>query len=221
MMILGWRCPVCGASGRVPCRECHAQLRAAGPVPKLEGVDWTAALLSYRGVGRELVARAKFRNQRAALAWLGRGMAEIVRANAPAVIDVITFAPANLSHVRARGFDHGALLARVVAQRLGLPVGAELQRGRGTPLTGRSAGERHGGPPLAPRRKARNVGAWPLLGRSVLLVDDVITTGATMATAAVQLRGMGASVVLAVAAAYTPAPSARAEIVMNLPGPAR
>src|SRR5215211_3926781 len=109
-MILGWRCPVCGVAGRVPCAACHAQLRAAGPVPKLAGVEWCAALLSYRGVGRELVARAKFRNQRVALAWLGRGMAELVRADVPTAIDVVTYAPANPAHVRARGFDHGALL---------------------------------------------------------------------------------------------------------------
>jgi predicted amidophosphoribosyltransferase len=148
-------------------------------------------------------------------------MAELVRADAPGAIDIVTYAPANPSHVRERGFDHGAILARVVAKCLRLPVGHLLERGRGAPLTGQSAGERHGGPPLRPHRTARKAAAWPLLGQSVLLVDDVVTTGATMASAAVQLRAMGAAVVFAVAAAYTPAPGARAEIVMKLPSPPR
>ena len=206
-MLLGWRCPVCGSSGRVPCRTCHAELSAAGRVPSIDGVDWCAALLSYRGVGRELVARAKYRNQRAALAWLGRGMAELVGARA---IDVVTWAPANRRHVRRRGFDHGALLAKVVATCLGLPVERLLARGDEAPLTGRTAEERRRGLTLSATRRY-------LGGQAVLIVDDVVTTGATMSAAALQLRRRGAERVYGVAAAYTPAPSSRAEIVINLP----
>ncbi len=174
-------------------------MRAAGPVPSIDGVDHCAALLSYRGTGRELVARLKFRNQRAAVAWLGRGMAELVRDQA---VDVVTWAPANPAHVRARGFDHGALLAKVVAKCLSLPAHELLERGRGASLTGRSAGERVGGPPLRPRAMKHR--AYPLMGRKVVLVDDVITTGATLASAAQQLRSMGAASIVAVTAAYTP-----------------
>lgn len=221
LVILGWRCPVCGSSGRVPCPVCHAQLVSAGPLPCFAGLDWCAALLSYRGVGRELVARAKFGNQRTALVWLGRGMAELVRAQGlSGGVDLVTFAPADPSHVRQRGFDHGQVLARIVARRLNLPVCSELRRGPGLPLTGRSAGQRRGGPPLAPRRR-RAKSARSVAAESVLLVDDVITTGATISAAASVLREMGAASVVAVAAAYTPNPAARAEIVTKLPGRAR
>lgn len=199
-VLLGWRCPVCGATGAVPCAACRAQFSAAGRVPATAGVDWCAALLSYTGPGRELVARAKYRNQRAGLAWLAQGMAGLV-ADQP--VDLITWAPANPAHVRSRGFDHGELLARAVGRQVGRPVVGLVRRGHGAPLTGQSAGHRYGGPPLSARHTDR---AYPLCGATVLLIDDVITTGATLATVAARVREMGATRVIAVGAAYTPRP---------------
>jgi predicted amidophosphoribosyltransferase len=158
-------------------------------------------LLSYRGPARELVARAKFRNQRVGLTWLARGMANLVCEQA---FDVITWAPANPSHVRRRGFDHGELLARALAKVVGGSAEPLLRRGRGASLTGQSAEQRHAGPPLRARPSDR---AYPLHGATVLIVDDVITTGATLATAAGRLRSLGAERVIAVAAAYTPRPA--------------
>jgi predicted amidophosphoribosyltransferase len=172
-------------------------MRRAEPVRAIAGVDGCAALLSYRGAARELVARLKYRNQRAGLRWLATGMADLVR---DLSFDVVTWAPANPAHARARGFDHGELLARAVARGLGLEVVPLLLRARGDALTGRSKIERAAGPPLSPVR-------CYLPARTVLVVDDVITTGATLATAARALRSIGATRIFAVAAAYTPAPS--------------
>jgi predicted amidophosphoribosyltransferase len=176
-------------------------MRRAGPVRAIDAVDWCQALLSYRGAARELVARAKYRNQRGGLQWLANGIAGLVT---DLSFDVITWAPANPAHARERGFDHGELLARAVAQRVGAEALPLLERAWGAPLTGKSAQQRQAGPPLRPPSSGR---AYPLAGRSVLLVDDVITTGATLATAARTLRSMGATSIFAVAAAYTPAPS--------------
>ncbi len=202
---------MCGQTGAIPCDDCRDQFRLPGPIRPIEGVDWCGALLSYRGAARELVARAKYRNQRAGLTWLAEGMSGLVRScggiggpTPHAGLDVVTWAPANPAHVRRRGFDHGELLAHAVADRLGLPARALLTRGKGAALTGRSAAERHAGPPL---RAAQTGRAYPVFGATVLVVDDVITTGATLATAAARLREMGAASVIAVAAAYTPAPS--------------
>jgi predicted amidophosphoribosyltransferase len=176
-------------------------MRRAGRVRAIPGIDGCVALLSYSGAARELVARAKYRNQRAALRWLGAGMAALVAARA---YDVITWAPANPTHAHRRGFDHGELLAREVARQRGTRAVALLSRARGAPLTGKSAAQRHAGPPLRPELRD---GAYPLAGQSVLVVDDVVTTGATLASAARILRSMGATSVFAVAAAYTPRPS--------------
>lgn len=188
-VILGWRCPVCGASGAVPCARCHASMRPAPPLPRFTGVDTAAALLSYRGTARELVARIKYRNQRAALRWLAVGMAEL----AP-VADVVTWAPANAAHIRERGFDHGQLLAREVGRLLRGPVVGLLRRGADAPLTGRAAAMR-----------VVELEARATTG-TVLLVDDVITTGATCTAAAIALRNAGATGVSVLAAAYTPPP---------------
>lgn len=179
-------------------------MRAAPPLQAIAGVDRAVALLRYQGPARELVARAKFRNERTGLRWLALGMAELVCAWQ---FDTVTWAPANPRHVRTRGFDHGERLATLVAQHTTRPVASTLRRGSGAALTGQSARQRVGGPPLSSRHTDR---AWPLLGQTVLLVDDVVTTGATLSAAAAQLRAQGATAVLAVVAAFTPAPSTRA-----------
>jgi predicted amidophosphoribosyltransferase len=181
-------------------------MRRARRIPPIAGVEWCAALLSYRGAARELVARAKYRNQRAGLSWLAAGMARLV---SDQTFDVITWAPANPDHVASRGFDHGELLARRVARELGGSAEPLLTRKRGAPLTGRSAAERRVGPPLSPGRAER---AYPLSGLTVLVVDDVITTGATLAAAATMLKHQGASRVIAVAAAHTPRPVRRSAL---------
>jgi predicted amidophosphoribosyltransferase len=173
-------------------------MRRAQRVPAIAGVDGCAALLSYRGAARELVARAKYRNQRAGLRWLATGMAGLVRDES---FDVITWAPANPSHARRRGFDHGELLAKEVGRQLSTTAVSLLRRDRGAPLTGKSAAQRQSGPPL------RATAAASLADATVLVVDDVITTGATLAAAARALRSIGATRIFAVAAAYTPPPS--------------
>jgi predicted amidophosphoribosyltransferase len=138
------------------------------------------------------VARLKHRNHRAALPGLAAAAATLV---APAEVDVVTWAPTTAARRRSRGFDQSELLARIVARRLGRPCRRLRTRTGDRTQTGRSAAERWQGPAFAPRRAAP--------GR-VLLVDDVVTTGATVATAARTLRLSGASHVVVLALARTP-----------------
>jgi ComF family protein len=189
-------CPVCGATGPAPCAGCAAELRHAPSLPAPAGVDSCVALLTYAGAGRELVARLKYRNARASVPFLARGMAAVV----PAPIDVVTWAPTTPARMRGRGFDQARLLARAVARQLGVPCRPLLRRRPGPAQTGRDAVARHAGPGFSARRA--------LDGRRVLLVDDVVTTGATVTAAARALTKAGAGEVHVVAAARTP-PSRR------------
>jgi predicted amidophosphoribosyltransferase len=167
------------------------------PVPALpppQGVDRCDVLLAYEGAGRELVARLKYHNARSALRWLAWQMASLVDPNE---IDVVTWVPTTADRRRRRGFDQAELLARAAARQLGRPCRGLLARGSGPPQTGRSSLDRRLGPAIVARPHRH-------LPARVLLVDDVITTGTTVAVAARALRSSGATTVAVVAAARTP-----------------
>ncbi len=195
-MLLPTTCPVCGRSGRAPCDGCLVELRRAPPAPAPHGLVACHALLRYEGAGRELVARLKYRNARAGVAWLAGAMAELVGADPPALV---TWTPTSAARRRERGFDQSRLLAVAVARRLGRPVRPLLRRRPGPAQTGRSRVDRRQGPALAPDR--RLVRAPPA---TVLLVDDVVTTGASLTAAARVLRAAGVRQVTGLVAARTP-----------------
>lgn len=194
-MLIPTACPVCGARGPAPCGRCSAQFRAAPSLPDPPGVDGCAAFLAYDGAGRELLARLKYRNARGSVPYLAAGMAALV--TSPADVDMVTWAPTTAARLRDRGFDQAELLARAVARQLGRPCRRMLQRGPGPAQTGRDAFARYQGPGFVARRRL-------VSGARVLLVDDVVTTGATVAAAARALREAGAGTVGVIAAARTP-----------------
>jgi predicted amidophosphoribosyltransferase len=158
------------------------------------GLTSCSAVLAYEGAGRELVARLKYRNARAALGRLAIAMAALVHG---LDVDVVTWAPTSSRRRRARGFDQGELLARAVAKRLRRPCRRLLDRGPGPAQTGRARAERLRGPQFVARAGVPH---------RVLVIDDVITTGATVTAAARALATAGAREVHAVAVARTPRP---------------
>jgi predicted amidophosphoribosyltransferase len=112
-------------------------------------------------------------------------------------VDLVTWAPTSASRRRERSYDQAEVLARAVAWRLGVPCRRLLRRADGSPpQTGRTREERlDDGPAFEARRRVRG---------TVLLVDDVVTTGATLRAAEAALRAAGAEAVHCVAAAATP-----------------
>jgi len=199
--LLPLACPGCGGRGEPVCLACAATLRrATDDVRPPAGVDDWVAAFDYRGVARELVARAKYHNMRAVVPWLAAHMVDAAAARG-LVHGAVTWAPTTGARRRARGFDPAELLARAVARGLRLRCASLLTRRPGPPQTGLAAAARRRGPRFGPRRRVPEI---------VILVDDVATTGATLSAAAMALRDGGALRVVALVAARTPAPGERA-----------
>lgn len=201
-MFLAARCAICDRPGGSPCGDSHSRLRPPVPEPDPPGLPGLTCLLAYEGGARQLVARVKYGNRRQALSWMATGLAGAVAARGVPV-DIVTWPPTTAEHRRGRGFDHAELLARAVAHALGTPARLLLERSGGVAQTGRDArARRDRGPGFA-------VTAAPRPGEFVLVVDDIVTTGATLSAAADALRACGAEVGAA-ALARTPGRLARA-----------
>lgn len=193
---IGPTCGRCGRHLRVPgaaCRDCRT---AAFAFSKARGVA------RYRGLLRALVRRFKLGGEPHLAAPLGGLLADLAERECPSP-DLVVPVPLARWKLLVRGYNQAELLAEQVARRLRRPhLPRVLRRLRATGkqafLTRESRIANSAGL-FAPARPV--FGPAPdLSGRSVLLVDDVVTTGATASACAAALRRLGAKdvVVLAV-----------------------
>lgn len=168
-----------------------------GPcVPVPDGLSGLVVLFDYRGPERDLVLGLKHTRGVFAVPALADRLVAAVRAEPWPTLAVVAWIPTTAARRRDRGYDQSLLLAKAVARRLGLPCRRLLRRA-GRAQQGLDAAARRSGPQLAADRSAPG---------PVLLVDDVVTTGATLAAAARSLRAAGASEVYAAALAYSRPP---------------
>ena len=157
-------------------------------------LDRARAIGEYDGALKAVIHALKYEGRRS----LARPLAALMRERAADLIasaDCAVPVPLHASRRRHRGFNQAADLAR----HLGLPVQHALRRVRATPTqTGLPAAQRHRNlrHAFAMRRFARDV-----TGCTVLLVDDVSTTGATLDACARVLKRAGAGAVIALTAA--------------------
>lgn len=187
-MFLSNRCPICNRSQRRICLSCWESLPPAGNLA-IDGVKWGMAIFAYAPQTRSVVLTAKNRGRRDLLRVAGTAMATAVATESDcASYDAVTWVPASPSQRRRRGFDQGRVLARSVAPVVRSKAKPLLRR-TGTAQTGRSRSDRLLGPDLTSRRPVRG---------AILLVDDVVTTGASLRRAAAELYHAGASRVDAV-----------------------
>jgi predicted amidophosphoribosyltransferase len=162
------------------------------------GVDQCVALVAFDGAAAVAIRRLKYANHRDALAPFAVGLARLVEREVGAgAFDHLTWVPAAPSHRRERGYDQGRLIAAHVGRQLGLAPSRLLVRSDPGAQTGRSRALRLGGPQLSVR-------AGTAVSGSVLVVDDVRTSGASLAGAAGALRSAGAAHVVAATLAATP-----------------
>ena len=175
-------------------------------VPAIEGVDEMWSGWCHEGGAADLVRALKYRRVTAAVTPIADGMASV--AGAARAADVVTWVPCSPTRRTERGFDPAELLARALARRLGLRARRLLRRLDDEPQTARSREGRLAGPRLvAPRGRAQG---------SVLVVDDVCTTGSTLRVAAAALRAAGATEVVAAVATVAPA-SPRQPVAVPIP----
>ena len=158
------------------------------------------AAVPFAGRPRDVVLNFKYGNRRQLAHHLAgllvnRLLAEGVR---PDDLDVVTWAPTSDTRRRKRGFDQAELVARRVAAQMGVPCRRLLARdGDSAAQTGLDRAARLHGPTFR---------ASPaVVGRRVLVVDDVVTTGSTLRSADHALVAAGAVSVLRSAVATTPA----------------
>jgi ComF family protein len=196
-MILTTRCAGCDRPGAALCRTCRFALVGRVRPTAPPGVLVAAP---YTGRVRDVLLGFKYRNRRAVARHLAGLVVNRVAASGVRV-DVVTWAPTGARRRHQRGFDQAELVARHVARQLGVPCRRLLERrGPGGPQTGQDRRGRLHGPVFRAHPHVEPV--------RVLVVDDVVTTGATLASAATALRQAGAAEVVCAAVAATPMPDA-------------
>jgi ComF family protein len=207
------RCVGCGAYGSFLCPSCQAELPRARPPrcpvcwqPQRQGdpcgrcregrpaFQGARSPYLYQGVAREAVQALKYNYLSALAQPMAEPMARYVEEEAIEA-DVLVPVPLYARRQRLRGYNQSALLARELSRLCSLPLAERgLGRRRNTPPQARSAD--------AEARK-RNVAdafvadrRW-VEGKRILLIDDVMTTGATLDACARALRQAGAASVWA------------------------
>lgn len=209
------RCPLCGRIAEDICPDCRGKIhyvrqpfcfRCGRPLTEKEREYCTScqthpapftagrALCVYEGAVRESLHAVKYQNRREYLDVYARLMA---RRLGPAFqkwqVDMLVPIPMYPSAKRARGYNQAELLADRLGEELGLPVCRMLQKIRKTAdqkeLDYRERRENLRGAFALSKKALKDPGARR--GQSVLLVDDIYTTGSTISEAAKTLRREG------------------------------
>lgn len=190
------KCPFCGRvlerGEEGWCASCQDELPWTEPhdAKTVGSCDTCLSPLWYRDNVREAMRRYKFQGGRVHAKLFGQLMAQCLQDRWDGSIDLITWAPLHPKRKRKRGYDQAELLAQRVGELTDTPVENTLEKIRATSVQSQTGEDE--------ARKANVQGAYralpdlDLAGKRVVLVDDVATSGATLAECASALRQAGA-----------------------------
>lgn len=190
------RCPFCQDILEQPrdvlCPACQPKLPWLTGQAAERRVDFSAGCLSplrYREQVRDAIHRYKFSGKRGYGQPFGILMAQSAQDHWTELPELVTWVPLSARRLRKRGYDQSELLARKVGEVLNLPVRPTLVKVRHTDPQSRLEEES--------ARRANALGAYSLCpdgdvaGKRLLLVDDVVTSGATLSECARVLLDSG------------------------------
>lgn len=198
------RCAFCRKllpAGAGVCRDCQKSLPYTQGVSQEQRFPYVPRCISpmyYDGAVRESILRYKFHG----LACYGKVYGEIMAKcidEKQISCDIITWVPLSRRRKRSRGYDQAQLIARQISGILGLDCVPCLKKLRNNPA--------QSGTGSAKKRRENVEGIYAPLcpeqiqGKHILLVDDVVTTGATLSQCAKVLTKAGAAKVTAVSLA--------------------
>ena len=184
-----WYPPSCFACGHInenslTCKKCRSKTA-------LNSVTFSS---DYAELGKELVRTMKFRPSRIAARDVSRALHGLLSVDSRAVVSYIPTPP---SRIRERGFDHARLIARLYSRRINTPFRQLLKRKHDVRQVGANK----------TTRIEQMKGAFESMGKNiphtVILIDDVVTTGATIESAARALKKAGVKEVHGVVFART------------------
>lgn len=195
------RCIICQkltAPGELICPGCARALSLTGSQAKQHG-DFFDACYSpfyYEEPLRASFLRYKFNGRNGYAKLFGKWMADCLVREEQTQFDFVTWAPLSRRRRWKRGYDQAQLLAREISSRLELPLQSTLKKAHRTQLSRLEGGKAV--------RSAHILGAYSLrrqvdvADKRILLVDDIITSGATLSECARILKTAGAAEVVCI-----------------------
>lgn len=201
-LLYPWKCVFCESVLKDTdiCRECEEKLPYTvgdSAMQKFPFIDKCVSPLYYKDKVRASVHRYKFGGCSAYSRRYAALMSDCVENNLDCrSIDVISWIPLSKKRLRQRGYDQARLLAEEIAAKTGLPCRQLLQKVKNNSAQSLTRD--------AKQRRENVAGVYALddgadvSGLRILLIDDVVTTGATMSEAARILRKEGAKSVFGV-----------------------
>lgn len=161
------------------CHNCASELPDYdGAPPQVEHATRCVVTFAYTGALREAFLRYKFEGYRHYAPQFGAWMAVTIRDKLMGQFDILTYAPVSEKRKRERGFDQSELLCQSVSKALDVPVLRTLEKRTHTA----AQSSLHDAAARAKNVSGvyRALDAKNFRGKRILIIDDIVTTGATL-----------------------------------------